>query len=189
MSIVDKDKHLQNKKYQEEELIKKAEIVYEHQKKQYELSVDGLRRLEDKAMKIFSVLSFVITITLLIIRYWWADLFPKDFSPLHVLCWMALLLFIFMVMISWGFTFSAMQPKDFERPSSDADKVEQLFMNHPRYNSLTSFAREYSRLTETVDRNHVEKVKLIIRCSEAMMYSAWVFVFFIISFVIIKIGR
>jgi len=188
MEALDKNENLENKKLKEEELIKKAEVVYEHQKKQYELSVDGLRRLEDKAMKIFSVLSVVITVTLLIIRYWWADLFPEKASPLHVLCWIELLIFIFMAMVSWGFTFSAMQPKDFERPSSDADEVEQLFMNHPRYNSLTSYAREYARLTGTVDRNHIEKVKLIMHCSEAMLYGAWVFVSFIISFSIVKLG-
>lgn len=180
------DKKLAKKKELEDELIKRAELIYDHQKKQYELSVDGLRKLEDKAMKIFSALNIVITIILLIVRYWWSDIFPEKFSPVHVICWASLSIFLSLSLISWGFIFSAMQPKDFERPSSDPDLMEALFMLNKRQDSLTAYAREYSRLTGKVDHNHVDKVKMVRRCSESMLFSAWAFVAFLISFILIK---
>jgi hypothetical protein len=173
---------------QEKELIERAEIIFDHQKQQYSLAIDGLRRLEDKAMKLFSALSIIITLAMLIVRNWWADIFPDQTGIMHYLCWFSLGLFIFLSLVSWGFTFSAMQPKEFERPSSDADELEDFFMSNPRYNSLSSYAREFSRLTSTVDENHVEKVKMIKNCSEAMLFGAWAFVSFIITFFLLKLG-
>ncbi|EOG2011124.1 hypothetical protein ACK5EC_005718 [Klebsiella oxytoca] len=176
-------------KEKEDELIKRAEILFDHQKKQYELSVDGLRKLEDKAMKIFSALSIIITITILIVRNWWIDIFPGKYYPLHAICWASLLIFIALSLISWGFVFSAMQPKDFERPSSDPNHIEALFMKNKRYDSLSSYAREYSRLTGRVDQNHVEKVKMIMHCSESMLFGAWEFVIFLLTFLLIKFNQ
>lgn len=172
---------------QEKELIERAELLYEHQKKQYELATDGIRRLEDKAMKTFSAISIIITIALLIVRYWWTDIFPEKTEPLHLLCWAFLAFFLVMFCISWGFTFSAMQLIDVEKPSSDAVSLESFFMDSKRYNSLTSYAREYSRLTEVVDAGHLAKAKLINHCFEAMCFGAWSFVVFVITVVIIKI--
>jgi uncharacterized membrane protein len=56
---------------QEKELIDKAELLFEHQKEQYESSVVRVRRLEDKALKTFGSLNLIITVALLIVRYWW----------------------------------------------------------------------------------------------------------------------
>lgn len=173
---------------QEKELIERAEIIYDHQKEQYKLAIDGLRRLEDKSMKLFGALSIIITLAILIVRNWWADIFPEQSGILHYCCWFALGCFIVLSLISWGFTFSAMQPKEFERPSSVADELEGLFMYEPRYNSLSSYAREYARLTGTIDVNHVEKVRLIKNCSEAMLFGAWFFVIFLITFLLVKLN-
>ncbi|HGG8854123.1 TPA: hypothetical protein ACJJ1B_005270 [Enterobacter roggenkampii] len=145
---------------QEKELIERAELLYEHQKKQYELSSDGIRRLEDKAMKTFGAISIIITIAILIVRNWWSDIFPDKHEPLHLFCWFFLAFFLVMYCISWGFTFSAMQLQDIRRPSSDADSLESFFMDSKRYNSLTAYAREYSRLTDVVDAGHLN------RCAE-----------------------
>ncbi|WP_447867178.1 hypothetical protein [Rahnella bonaserana] len=176
----------QEKKDRDEECIARAEILYDHQKAQYELAVDGLRRLEDKATKIFGFLSLIITLAVLIVRYWWNDIFPTTHTHLHIFCWLFLGAFIFFSLISWGFVFSAMQPKNFERPSSDANELEKLFMRNARQNSLTAYAREYSRLTNTIDENHVEKVHLIKSCAETMLFGAWCFVIFLISFLLLK---
>jgi hypothetical protein len=182
----DLEKKEAKKKELKDELIKRAELLYDHQKRQYELSVDGLRKLEDKAMKIFSALNIVITITLLIIRNWWGDIFPPKSSIIHIVCWVALGAFLTLSLIAWGFVFSAMQLKDFERPSSDPVALENLFMKNERYNSLASYAKEYSRLTSKSDESHQEKVKMVLRCSESMLFGAWSFVVFLITFLIIK---
>ncbi|HII3191040.1 TPA: hypothetical protein ACY3IJ_002782 [Enterobacter asburiae] len=171
---------------QAKELIERAELLYDHQKKQFELSSDGVRRLEDKAMKTFSAINIIITIALLIVRYWWSDIFPHKYDPLHALCWLFLSFFLVMFFISWGFTFSAMKLQDVERPSSDADSLEAFYMNTKRYNSLTAYAREYARLTDTVDAVHLIKAKLINNCFEAMCFGAWSFVFFVLTVIIIK---
>lgn len=173
---------------QESELIERAEILFDHQKQQYNLAIDGLRRLEDKAMKLFSALSIIITLAMLIVRNWWADIFPVQTEFTHYLCWVSLGLFMLFSLVSWGFTFSAMQPKEFERPSSNSDELEDFFMNNARYNSLSSYAREFSRLTSTVDENHAEKVQMIKHCSESMLFGAWAFVSFLITFFFIKLG-
>ncbi|MGM7764827.1 hypothetical protein [Yersinia enterocolitica] len=178
------------KEKEKEELIERAEILFDHQKAQYQLAIDGLRRLEDKAMKIFGALSVIITLAILIVRYWWPDIFPlasNKHTPTHIICWFFLGLFLLLSLISWGYTFSAMQPQDFERPSSDATELENFFMRNLRYNSLTGYAKEYSRLTSTIDANHKEKVRMIKNCSESMLYGAWSFVIFLICFLLIKL--
>ena len=174
---------------QEEELIERAELLFEHQKTQYEIASDGVRRLEDKAMKTFGAISVIITIALLVVRYWWNDIFPQKSDVLHVVCWGFLVFFLGMFFISWGFTFSAMQLQDVERPSSDADSLESFYMHQKRYNSLTAYAREYSRLTDVVDLGHLTKAKLIRNCFEAMHFGAWSFVCFLLTVVVIKFNN
>lgn len=172
---------------QEKELIERAKILFEHQKEQYKLAIDGVRRLEDKAMKLFSALSIILTLALLIIRNWWIDIFPETTGYAHYLCWGTLSCFLFFSIISWGYTFSAMQLQDFEKPSTNSDDLESFYMYHPRFNSLASYAREYERLTKTIDLNHIEKVKMIKNCSEAMLFGAWSFFVFLITFIFLKL--
>lgn len=175
-------------KDQEDELTEKAELLIKHQKEQYESSVERIRRLEDKALKTFGSLSIVITVALLVVRYWWKDIFPEHYTPLHAFCWFFLIVFISTCFISWGFAFSAMQLQDLECPSSDATEIERFYMGNKIYNSLSAYAKEYSRLTGVVDKKHIEKSKVINFCFESMLYSAWSFVFFLILVVIIKLN-
>ena len=172
---------------QEKELIDKAKLLIEHQKEQYESSVERVRRLEDKALKTFGSLNLIITVALLIVRYWWVDIFPGKYTPLHAFCWLSLSVFMVMYFISWGFSFSAMQLKDLECPSSDAQDMEMFYMGNKIYNSLSSYAKEYSRLAGVVDNIHKDKIRLINNCFEAMLIGAWSFTAFLISVVIIKI--
>lgn len=173
---------------QEKELINKAELLFEHQKEQYESSVDRIRRLEDKALKTFGALSVVITVALLIVRYWWADIFPSKTTPLNVLCWISLSMFIVFCFISWGFAFSAMKLQDLHCPSSNAKDMELFYSENKIYSALSSYAREYSRLTGLMDESHNDKAKVINHCFEAMLFGAWSFVFFLIFVVIIKLN-
>ncbi|VUS53685.1 hypothetical protein [Klebsiella spallanzanii] len=172
---------------QEKELIDKAELLFEHQKEQYESSVVRVRRLEDKALKTFGSLNLIITVALLIVRYWWVDIFPGKYTPLHAFCWVSLSAFIIMCFISWGFSFSAMQLKDWECPSSDPQRMEVFYMDNKIYNSLSAYAKEYSRLAGVVGNIHEDKTRLINNCFESMLFGAWAFTVFLISVVIIKV--
>lgn len=174
-------------KDQEDELIDRAKLLYEHQKEQYESASDRVRRLEDKATKTFSALSIIITIALLILRYWWDDLFPKKYDPLHGFCWFFLGFFFVMSAISWGYIFSAMQLQEIERPSVNPNEMESFYMGNKRYNALTAYAKEYSRLTSAIDIGHSDKARLIANCYESILYGAWSFVCFIIIFFLIKL--
>jgi hypothetical protein len=170
----------------EKELIERASLLFEHQKEQYEIAIDGYRRLEDKLQKLFGATSIIITTTVLIVRYWYRDLFPGVYEPFHAFCWLFLILFTVFVLIAWGFTFSGMQTRVLERPNS-SNKLTDLFMLNPRKDVLSSFAHEYSRLTDVIDVLHAEKVKIMNNCSQAMLFAAWAFVAFLISFIAIKI--
>lgn len=178
----------EKEKKESDELIEKAKLLFDHQKEQYKEVSEGLRRLEDKAMKTFSALSIIITIALIIIRYWWDDIFPKQYDPLHGLCWLFLSIFVTTSAISWGFTFSAMQLENLARPSSDANETEEFYMYNERVNALAAYAREYSRLTAGIADVHSKKAKLINNCFESMLYGAWSFLLFLITIVIIKLN-
>lgn len=151
------------------------------------LNTKQRRRLEDKATKMFGVVSIIITTVLLIIRLWRQDIFDGDHSYLQVLCWFSLFILLFCVMAAWGFTFSAMQTQDFEKPSSSCE-MEHRFLNSKRYILLTDMANSYSDFTAIVDQSHAEKAKLVNKCSEAMLFGAWAFVVFLISFLILKLS-
>jgi hypothetical protein len=57
-----------------DEYVERAELLYDYQKEQYELAVDSIRRLEDKSTKMLGILSVIITVSLLVVRYWWSDI-------------------------------------------------------------------------------------------------------------------
>lgn len=174
-------------KVREEETIERAKLLYDYQLGQYELAVTSIRRLEDKATKIFGVLSVIITAVLLIIRYWWDDLFKVGHTPLQCICWGALFAVISFSLMAWGFTFSAMQTNDFEKPPSTNVLID-FFLNKKRYESMTLTSKMYSRLTDEVDVFHARKASLINNCSECMLFGAWSFVIFMVSFFIFKIN-
>ncbi|GKX47964.1 hypothetical protein [Pectobacterium carotovorum] len=170
------------------ELIERAKILFDHQKEQYISAVASLRRLEDKAMKTFGSLSVIISVALLIVRNWWDTIFTINPEPKHIVCWIFLSTFIFLSMVSWGFAFSAMQLRNTEKPSADAQDLEDFFMLNKRYNSLASYAKEYSRLTISTDVKHSEIAKLIANCFESMLFGAWAFIGFLFFFLLIKIS-
>lgn len=174
-------------KAKEEETIERAKLLYDYQLAQYELAVTSIRRLEDKATKIFGVLSVIITAVLLIIRYWWEDLFKAGQAPLQYICWMALFAVILFSLMAWGFTFSAMQTNNFEKPPS-SNVMLDFFLDKKRYQSMTLAAKTFSRLTDEVDGFHARKASSINNCSECMLFGAWSFVIFLISFFIFKIN-
>jgi hypothetical protein len=174
-------------KEKEDETIERAELLYKYQVAQYESSIASIRRLEDKATKTFGVVSIIITTVLLIVRYWWKDIFGGDHIPLQLICRFSLSALLIFVMIAWGFTFSAMQTQDFEKPSSSYEMTD-FFLKNKRYVSLTYAANRYSEFTDMVDRLHTEKAKLVNNCSEAMLFGAWAFVVFLISFSLLKLS-
>lgn len=187
------DKPLETENEQElliKETNDRAELLYKYQVAQYELAVDSIRRLEDKSTKLLSILSIVITVALLIIRYWWSDLFgpANAITPLKVLCWLFLFSFVMFSMFSWGHTFSAMIPKEFAKPPSSLEITEH-FINNPRYKTMTDCANSYSMCTDIVDELHAEKVRAIEHCTQTMLLGAWSFFFFLILFFILKINQ
>ncbi|MEN3753727.1 hypothetical protein ABC733_17075 [Mangrovibacter sp. SLW1] len=158
-------------------------MLYEYQVAQYELSVDSIRRLEDKATKLLGGLSLVLTVTLLILRYWWNDLFvtTAQHSPLQVICWLFLFSFLMFSVFSWGYTFSVMIPKEFSKPSA-SQEITPLFVERPQYLTMTECANTYSQCTDVVDELHAEKVRMINHCTQSMLLGSWSFLFFLIFF-------
>ncbi|EIM4565075.1 hypothetical protein LNA51_003580 [Escherichia coli] len=169
-----------------DEYIERAELLYDYQKDQYELAVDSIRRLEDKSTKMLGILSFIITVSLLVVRYWWNDIFVGEITPWKCICWAAIILFLIFAMCSWGFAFSAMIPKDFIKPSSGEDMTTH-FINNPRHISLTWAANSYSDFTAVVDEFHKEKVRMIHNGNEAILFAAISFAVFILMVFIIKL--
>lgn len=168
------------------ETTERSKLLYDYQVSQYELAVASIRRLEDKATKILGILSIIITVSLPIIQYWWSDLFDGGYTPLKAICWGFLMMFTLMAILSWGFTFSAMVPKEFSKPPSSIDVITDFIVDTPRYETMTTIANTYSRCTEVVDELHGEKVKMIKNCTESMLFGAWMFLLFLISFFFLK---
>ncbi|EMH4072894.1 hypothetical protein RGJ01_001206 [Serratia marcescens] len=179
------EREREDSKEREEDLIERATLLFEYQKEQYEAAIDGYRRLEDKLQKLFGILGIIITTVVLIIRYWYKDLFPGIYEPFHLWCQIFLGLFVITVFLAWGFTFSGMQPRVLERPDS-SNELTPIFMGNKRKDILTTYAEEYSRLTGVIDVLHAEKVGIMKKCSEVMLIGAWLFVVFLCSFIILK---
>ncbi|SFQ99077.1 hypothetical protein SAMN04487773_0913 [Enterobacter sp. kpr-6] len=172
---------------EDEEAIERAELLFKHFKERYDMALASVRRLEDKASKIFGSMSTFLAVMLLIIRYWWPDLFGEGVTPLKVIIWGTLSLFMASCIIAWGFVFSAMQLKEFDRPSIDFKALCAFYLQKPRYNTLSLYAKEYGALTESIESIHQEKASLIRKSCESILYAGWLFVIFIISVTILKV--
>ncbi|ENG4133557.1 hypothetical protein ABT208_000537 [Escherichia coli] len=182
MSAVSDD-DLQKK---ENETIERAELLYEYQCSQFELSLASIRRLEDKASKMMGFLTVIITTSLLIVRYWWGDIFTGGYTPIRALCWGSLALFLLFSAIAWGFSLSAMQVAEFERPSSSL-QLTDFFIKNKRYQSLVEAANCYSGVTSKTDEAHNIKVDLIGKSFESIVLGAWSFIAFILFFLTLKL--
>jgi hypothetical protein len=79
-----------------------------------------------------------------------------------------------------------MQTQDYEKPNS-SNSMTDYFLYTERKRTLTFAANTYSKYTGIVDGYHADKAKLVKNCSEAMLFAAWTFVFFLIFFVILKL--
>lgn len=171
----------------DDERIERATLLFEHQKEQYESSIEGYRRLEDKLQKLFASLSVIFSLVILIVRNWWVDLFPEKTTSLHHISWCLLSLFLFFAILSWRFTLSGMRGRVLERPDS-SNVLVKVFMENERDTLLVNYAKEYSRLTDVIDVLHASKVKTMNRCSESMHWGAWSFVAFLFFLFLIKIN-
>lgn len=169
----------------QKEWIERAKFVFDYQQKQYEFALTSLRRLEDKATKIFGSINVIITIAMLMVRYWDDYIFSRDVTPERLICWTALSMFFVFFLISWGFVFSAMQPREGMRPATDINVIG-FFMDNPRQSSFSSFASSYTDFIDKLDEIHKEKVGVIQKGSEAMLFGAWSFIIFLICFVIMR---
>lgn len=169
----------------QKEFIERAKLLFDYQQKQYEFALASLRRLEDKSAKIFGSINIMITIVFVLVKYLENTIFAQKITPPVILCWTALATFFLLFLISWGFTFSAMQPREGLRPPTDKSVIN-FFMKNPRQNALSSFANSYVGFIEHVDSIHKEKVRLIQNAAEAMLFGAWAFVLFLIFFLITK---
>ncbi|WP_224226849.1 hypothetical protein, partial [Klebsiella oxytoca] len=65
-------------------------------------------------------------------------------------------------------------------------EMTKFFIKGKRYKTITEVANGYSYFTDSIDETHSSKVAMINKSSEAILFSAYLFISFVVSFIIIK---
>ncbi|PWK07058.1 hypothetical protein C7421_1089 [Pantoea ananatis] len=162
-----------------EESTERASILLDFFKDQYDYGLERMRRIEDKALKLFGSVSVIITALVLTIRFVGGELLNSDADFFTV----SLLIFgagtFISLVISWVMVFSAVTLKDLPTLITDSDTAT-FFLTKPRNETLWDEAEQYHNALKDINNIHDKKAWRINISIHAMWLTAFFFVVFVV---------
>lgn len=171
-----------------EEQIKRATLLYEYAKSQYDNYLNRLQLLEEKGIKVFGSISIVVTALVLIVRYG-ANLVMQSLH-LHFFLSIAIIVsggLTFVGLCScWSFVFRSVVLID--KPKMPVQDIEAVFLSNTRPDALFSMSNLYMQACQKIEEIHDEKAFLIGKSFQEMQFTGWCFITFVILIAYLKMG-
>lgn len=144
----------------EEERIERAKLILDFSKEQYDYALDRTKSLEDKALKVFSTVSVIVTAYIFLVRYVGTLVLQAAHSFVYYLATITGALTLLAISLAWFFVFRSVLLKDIPIQEYGPATDDYIFDNK-RDVSTWGLARRYSEAASKVDTSHTRKAKFV----------------------------
>lgn len=151
--------------------IEKYKFLFEYQKNQFEEEVIRFRRLEEKALKYLSAITFAIGAYLFLVRWIINTIIP----PSTIIEWLITvsIIFTFMCFISsWSLIFRAMKLSDIVKMPSDHNVID-FFKNNERDEVYLWFSKQYGEMVKEMEKIYEKKLTFVRKAYQDIEGTVW----------------
>ncbi|MCS0321135.1 hypothetical protein [Vibrio diabolicus] len=164
--------------------IEKYKFLYEFQKEQLAEERQRYSRLEDKAVKYLTALTFALTAYILLVRWVSKSILP----PEGVLSWLvvvSILLTFLALCSSWSLILRSLQLQDLIKLQTDSSMIE-YFKKNKREVVYLELAKKQSQAIAAINVEYDKKLALVRKGYQDIVFSGWCF-FISIVLIFIKL--
>lgn len=164
----------------EEERIERAKLILDFSKEQYDYALGRTSSIEEKALKVFSTVSVVVTAYIFLVRYVGTIILQADHSWVYYTAITSGFLTLIAISMAWLFVFRSVLLKDIPIPEYGSATDEYIFDNQ-RDISTWGLARRYSEAAARVDERHTQKAKFVGLSIACTGITGLFFIVFVVS--------
>jgi len=149
----------------------KYKFLFEYQKSLYEEEINRYRRLEEKAMKYLSVITFSMGAYIFLVR--WA--IDKILPPNNLLEYLIIIsiIFTFLCFISsWSLVFRAIQLSNIIKMPSNNDIIE-YFKENAKETVYLGLSRKYSEAIIEIEKYYNKKLNFVQKSYTDIAGTVW----------------
>lgn len=172
----------------ENERVERASLILDFSKQQYDYALDRTRNVEEKALKVFSSLSIVVTAFVFLIRYISTLFFTAKFDIFYVLTLITGGGTFLLISLAWYNVFRAVHLTDIHTQGYGSKTDDYVFENS-RDVSIWGLARRYSEAAAIIDDKHTKKAEYVGLSIKFTGYTALCFVIFVVSCLLMALYR
>lgn len=149
----------------------KYKLLFEYQKNQFDEEVNRYRRLEEKALKYLSAITFALGAYLFLIR----QVIEKVIPPNNLLEWL-IILFVVITFVcflsSWSLIFRAIKLSDIVKMPS-GDEIISYFKKNTKETVYLGLSKRYSEAIKKVENNYSEKLDFVQKAYTDISGTIW----------------
>lgn len=178
----EQEKRLKAEKELYEEGVERSSFLHDYTKTQYDYSLERMRRIEDKALKLFASVSIITTALVLTIRVVGDEILTSDIDCFTIILLMSGFFTFISLVVAWAFVFSAVTLKDL--PSlTTGEEIDEFLLSNPRNETIWDISRKYHDAIGKLSVIHDLKAYRIGLSIHAMWSTAIFFVIFTVALV------
>lgn len=169
----------------DKELKERSDFYYKYQKDRVDEAVARLRRLEDKAIKLLTMISVIITVVTFILKYVWDAYVTNQLVDVaFVIIFIEIILMLISFMASWGHVLSSLWPEKIPILYSGKE-TEAFIMTDAKCSDIVdvqcSIGRRMSEDCIKFNILNERKAKMMLFAFEEVLIGSCFFVIFVIS--------
>jgi len=149
----------------------KYKLLFEYQKNLFDEEVNRYRRLEEKALRYLSVITFALGAYLFLIR----QIIEKVIPPNNLLEWLILLSVIITFICflsSWSLIFRAIKLSNIVKMPS-GDEIISYFKENTKETVYLGLSKRYSEAIKKVEKNYSKKLDFVQKAYTDISGTIW----------------
>lgn len=151
--------------------VEKYKFLFEYEKSLYEEEMDRYRRLEEKAMKYLSAITFAMGAYIFLVR--WA--IDKILPPHNFIEWLITIsiIFTFLCFISaWSLVFRAIQLSNIVKMPSNIEVIN-YFKDNSKETVYLGLSKRYSEAIVEIEKNYDNKLSFVRKSYSDIAGTVW----------------
>lgn len=149
----------------------KYKLLFEYQKSLYEEEINRYRRLEEKAMKYLSAITFAMGAYIFLVR-WAIDKILPPSNLLEYLITVSIIFTLLCFISSWGLVFRAIKLSNIVKmPSNDA--IIEYFKENTKETVYLGLSRKYSEAIVEIEKYYAIKLDFVKKSYNDIAGTVW----------------